>query len=153
MKRFFSLMLSMAMVIGMTLGAYAQQIGTVDYEKLIRSYNKATSFNDDLKIKEGEIEKMKAEFVKQLRETKNAQPDNPVALEQMEKQLQERLNAKINETRNWMASKSQEIDTSMNTAIQDVARTKNLDVVVAKQAVLYGGTDITNDVLGRLNTK
>ena len=38
------------------LSPTSQQIGTVDYDKLIRSYNKAMAFNDDLKIREGEID-------------------------------------------------------------------------------------------------
>lgn len=145
--------LAMGLLIGLgSLSAvFADAIGTVDYEKLLQSYNKAQSFSDDSKIKERDLEKMRAEYVKQLRETKSKQPNNPVALDQMEKDLQDKLNSKINETRDWMAAKSKELETEMNTAISSVAAAKKLDIVIAKQFVFHGGQDITTDVIGRLN--
>ncbi len=152
MKRILSLVFALAITMMTTVSAFADGIGTVDYEKLIRSYNKAQLFTDDSKIKEQELEKMRAEFVKQLREAKTSQANNPVALDQLEKDLQEKLSAKINETRDWMASKSRELETAMMNAIETTAQKKNLNVVIAKQTVFVGGTDITNDVLTILNS-
>lgn len=152
MKKLLSLALGVSLSAGMALAAYAETTGTVDYDKLIRSYNKAQTFNDDSKIKEQELETMRAEFVKQLRQSKAAQPNNPVAADQLEKQLQDKMTAKVNETRDWMSAKSRELETEMNGAISSVAQAKKMDVVVAKQFVLYGGVDITNDVLAKLNT-
>jgi len=43
------------------------------------------------------------------------------------------------------------ITTSLDTAIKTVAEAKKLSLVIAKEAVLYGGTDITNEVLEKLN--
>lgn len=43
------------------------------------------------------------------------------------------------------------ITASLEAAIKSVAEAKNLSVVIAKEAVLYGGTDITTEVLERLN--
>ena len=151
MKRLFTLLMLVAMMMGTGLSAYAEGIGTVDWEKLIRSYNKAQSFSDETRIREQEIEKMRAEFVKQLRDAKTANASNPVALEKMEKDLEGQLAAKVNATRDWMAQQSKTLETELNTAIESVAKTKALDVVVAKQFVFHGGTDITNEVLGRLN--
>ena len=151
MKRALSVLMALAVAMLTTVAAYAENIGTVDYEKLIRAYNKAQLFSDDSKIKEQELEKMRAEFVKQLREAKTAQGNNPVALDQMEKDLQGKLNTKLNETRDWMASKSKELETEMMHAIESVSQKKGLTMVIAKQTVFVGGTDITNDVLGILN--
>ena len=132
--------------------AFAETIGTVDFEKLMASYNKAQAFQDDMKIRERELEKLRAEYAKQLRETKTGQPNNPVALDQMEKDLQGKFAVKMNESRDWMMAKTKEIDTEVNNAITTVAATRKLDLVVAKQFVFHGGTDITNDVLSKLNT-
>ena len=41
--------------------------------------------------------------------------------------------------------------TSLETAIKAVIEGKGMSVVLAKEAVLYGGTDITTDVLAKLN--
>ena len=150
MKRVMSLALALSAVVGMASQAFAE-IGTVDYEKLIRSYNKAQLFNDDRQIREQELEKMRAEYVKQLREAKTSKPNNPVAVEQLEKKLEGQLTTRLNETRDWMATKYKELETEMNGAIESIAKSKNLDLVLAKQTVLVGGVDITNDVLSRLN--
>ena len=153
MKRFLTLAALTATVVFSPLqGAdAADSIGMVDTEKLMRSYNKAQLFSDDLKIKEQDFEKMRAEFVKQIREAKTRQPNNPVAVEQLEKSLQEKLNTRLNEYRSFQEAQSRALETEMNTAIENVARSRNLSVILAKQAVFVGGIDITNDVLSRLN--
>ena len=105
-----------------------------------------------MKIKEQDFEKMRAEFVKQIREAKTKQPNNPVAVEQLQKTLEETLNTKMNEFRSFQEAQSKSLENEMNTAIENVAKSKNLSVILQKQAVFIGGTDITNDVLARLNT-
>lgn len=152
MKRLLTLALPTLVMLFATVSAYAADtIGMVDTEKLMRSYNKAQLFNDDMKIKEQELEKMRAEFVKQIREAKTKQPNNPVAVEQLQKGLEEKLNTKLNEYRNFNEAQSRALEAEMNSAIEGVAKSKNLSVILAKQAVFVGGTDITNDVLARLN--
>ncbi len=151
MKKLFAVLIASVMMLSTVSSAFAENIGTVDFERLIRSYTKAQSFSDDSKLKEQELATMRTEFIKQLREAKNAQSNNPVALEKLEKELQTKLDARINETRNWMASKSKELDESIQGAIKTVVVTKKLDIVIAKQSVLHGGTDITGDVISILN--
>ncbi len=134
-----------------TAAAYAQNIGVVDIEKVIGNYNKAQTVMADSKVREADLRKMHADFAKQLEEARKNQPKNPVATEQMEKDLQGKLAAKVNEYRDWSTTKQKEIDTALETTIRDVAKAKALDVVLAKQAVFQGGTDITNEILSRLN--
>lgn len=153
MKRLLTIMLSVLVLGlgGLRAAQAADTIGTVDYEKLVRSYNKAQIFNDDMKAKEADLEKMRAEFVKQIREAKTKQPNNPVAVDQLQKSLEDKLAAKVNEYRDSQESQAKNLENSMNTAIETVARGKNLSVILAKQTVLIGGTDITNEVLAKLN--
>lgn len=153
MRRILTIVLSV-LVIGLgslRAAQAADTIGTIDYEKLIRSYNKAQMFNDDMKAKEADLEKMQAEFVKQIREAKTKQPNNPVAVDQLQKSLEEKLAAKVNEYRDTQAAKAKSLETAMTTTIEEVARGKNLSVIIAKQSVFVGGTDITNEVLSKLN--
>ncbi len=153
MRRILTIVLSV-LVIGLgslRAAQAADTIGTIDYEKLIRSYNKAQMFNDDMKAKEADLEKMQAEFVKQIREAKTKQPNNPVAVDQLQKSLEDKLAAKVNEYRDTQAAKAKSLETAMTTTIEEVARSKNLSVIIAKQSVFVGGTDITNEVLSKLN--
>lgn len=153
MKRILTIVLSVLVLGlgGLRAAQAADTIGTIDYEKLVRSYNKAQMFNDDMKAKEADLEKMQAEFVKQIREAKTKQPNNPVAVDQLQKSLEDKLAAKVNEYRDTQASKAKSLEDSMTNTIQEVARSKNLSVIIAKQSVFVGGTDITNDVLTKLN--
>jgi outer membrane protein len=155
MKLNRSLMAALAAIVSVGTVAVAQAqaaIGTVDLDKVISGYNKAQSVMADIKVKEAELRKLQADYVKQLEEARKANAKNPVTIEQLEKDLNGRLNAKLNEYRDWSSSKQKEIDRDLQTSIKEVAKTKNIDVVLSKDAVFQGGTDITNDVLGRLNT-
>jgi Skp family chaperone for outer membrane proteins len=152
MKRFAAVAFSALMLTVGSLHAFAaDSIGTVDYDKLVRSYNKAQIFSDDMKAKEAALEQMRAEYVKQIREAKVKQPNNPVAVDQLQKSLEDKLNAKVQEYRAAQDNQAQSLETEMNTAIEAAAKNKNLSVILAKQTVFVGGTDITNDVLSRLN--
>jgi Skp family chaperone for outer membrane proteins len=154
MKRLLTLVLSLVCiaVAGFRMTAHAADtIGTVDYDKLVRSYNKAQSFSDDMKSKEADLEKMRADFVKQIREAKTKQPNNPVAVDQLQKSLEDKLSTKVNEYRSQQEAQAKSLEDEMNNAIENVAHSKNLSVILAKQTVFVGGTDITNDVLSRLN--
>lgn len=154
MKRFTQMAIALSTFAAVTLGtvnAYADSIGTVDLDKVVANYNKAQSVMADIKVKEAELRKMQAEFVKQLEESKKNNPKNPVSNEQLEKDLNVKLNAKLSEYRDWTVTKQKEIDTDLESTIKEVAKGKNIDVVLSKQAVFQGGTDITNDVLSKLN--
>jgi len=154
MKRLMTLLLSLVVVAMTAAQAFAADtIGTVDYDKLVRSYTKAQLFSDDMKSKEAELEKMRAEFVKQIRETKAKQPNNPVAVDQLQKDLEEKLQTQLNAYRSFQESQAKALETEMNNAIEGVAKSKSLSVILAKQTVFVGGTDITNDVLSRLNAQ
>ncbi|MBY0404230.1 MAG: OmpH family outer membrane protein [Cyanobacteria bacterium] len=145
--------LSALTVVSVTsVAAYADSIGIVDIDKVIGGYNKAQTVMADIKVKEAELRKMQAEFVKQMEESKKNNPKNPVANEQLEKDLNNKLNARLTEYRDWTANKQKEIDTDLETTIKDIAKGKNIDVVLSKQAVFQGGTDITNDILVKLNS-
>lgn len=153
MKRLLTIALS---VLALGLGSLqvsqaADTVGTIDYAKLVSSYNKAQLFNADMKAKEADLKKMEAEFVKQIREAKAKQPNNPVAVDQLQKSLEDQMEVKINEYRDTQQTQAQNLESAMNTAIQSVAQSKNLSIILDKQAVLIGGTDITNDVLAKLN--
>lgn len=156
MKRFQQTAIALStlavLTIGSSINAFADSIGLVDLDKIVTGYNKAQSVMADIKVKEAELRKMQADYVKQLEESRKNNPKNPVANDQLEKDLNVKLNAKLTEYRDWTVNKQKEIDTDLETTIKEVAKGKNVDVVLSKQAVFQGGTDITNDVLSRLNT-
>jgi Skp family chaperone for outer membrane proteins len=152
MKRIATLaMTGLLLTVGAARAFAADSIGTVDYDRLVRSYNKAQAFSEDMKTKETELEKIRNDYVKQIRDTKAKSPNNPVAVDQLQKKLEDQLNAKVETFRTQEEGQAKVIEAEMNAAIEGAAKSKSLSVVLAKQTVFLGGTDITTDVLSRLN--
>jgi outer membrane protein len=142
-------MLSVALMLGQV--AHAAGIGTIDLDKVVGGYNKAQSVMSDIKVKEADLRKMQADYVKQLEDARKANAKNPVTADQLEKDLNAKLTTKLTEYRNWSTAKQKEIDNDLQVTIKAVAAAKGLDIVLSKDAVFQGGSDITNDVLGKLN--
>lgn len=153
MKRFIATGLASVLAATMMCGAaFADAIGYVDFEKLMGEYDQAQSFMADSKVREAELRKLQADYVKQIEEARKANPKNPVSANQLEKTLNDQLSVKVREYRDWSTSQQKSIDNSLQTAVKAAAAQKQVDVVLSSQAIFEGGTDLTNEVLARLNT-
>jgi outer membrane protein len=152
-KRFLlQCFLSLAVAFSLVQSALAADtIGYVDYQKLITSYSKAQLFNDDTKSKEAELEKTRADYTKQIREAKPKQSNSPISVEQLQKKLEADWNEKMNAYRTQRMNQVKVLESEMDTTIQGVAKAKSLSVILSKEVVFVGGSDITNDVLAKLN--
>ena len=134
-----------------TGGRASGNIGIIDLDKVVGNYGKAQSVMADIKVKEADLRKVQADYVKQLEDTRKTQAKNPVLSDQLEKDLNNKLSVKLNEYRDWSSARQKEIDNDLQTTIKAVAQSKGLDVVLSKDAVFQGGSDMTNEVLSRLN--
>jgi Skp family chaperone for outer membrane proteins len=140
-------------LVSLPMSAQAAGVGVVDVAKVYSSYDSAQRIMAEIKVKEADLRKMQADYVKQLEESKSQNPNNPIGTQQMEKDLNDKLNAKLNEYRDWAETKQKELENTINNVIDLMAKTKGLDVILSKQAVFQGGTDITTDVITKLNQK
>lgn len=149
MRCFKSLLLGVALVGVMfttPLQTFAQTIGIVDADKVISNYNKAQDVEADLKVKEAEIQKFIAEAQKQIKDA-----TTPVEKNNLEKQLSDEFKTKQADYRKMQLEQSKKINDEIIMAIETIAKTQKLDIVLAKGAVFVGGTDITDSVLKSLN--
>ncbi len=155
MRQIYSIAMALIATIVFSFSAVAQadNIGYVDFDKILSGYDKALSVLSDIKVREAEIRKMQADFVKQVEESHKNSPKNPVSANQLEKELNEQLQAKVQEYRDWATVQQKTIDQALEAAIKEVAQTKSVDVVLTRNAVFDGGLDLTNDVLAKLNTQ
>jgi Skp family chaperone for outer membrane proteins len=62
--------------------------------------------------------------------------------------LQKRLSDEINQRNKELSEK---LNSRIESALAAVAKDKRVDFILAKDAVLYGGRDLTDDVLAKLN--
>ena len=131
--------------------AMADNVGYVDTQKVYKNYSKAQTLIADIKVREAELRKVQADYVKQLEENKKKNKKSPVAVDTMEKDLKQKLQTRLNEYRDWAQSQQKNLDDSVQAVIKSTAQKRNVDVVVSRQAVLLGGTDLTADVITALN--
>ena len=111
-------------------------IGVVDYQVLVSQYPKLEQLNSEMEKAKNEA---RAEF------DSKSQNMNDQQKEEYYRQLQERLQVKFKELDDALRKDIDEV-------IKKVAEKKGLKVVVEKSTVVYGGTDITDEVAKSLQS-
>ena len=111
-------------------------IGVVDYQVLVSQYPKLEQLNTEMEKAKNEA---RAEF------DSKSQNMNDQQKEEYYRQLQERLQVKFKELDDALRKDIDEV-------IKKVADKKGLKVVVEKSTVVYGGTDITDEVAKSLQS-
>ncbi len=117
--------------------ASSSSVGTIDYQQVMAAH-------PDVQNLQGQMETAVADVKKEFDEKSAGMNDQEKA--DYYRQCQERL-----------AQKQQElldpIRNAVDAAIKKVADKKGLAVVIDKMAVIYGGQDITADVISELGKK
>ena len=136
-----------AFVIGMSVQHFAlsdvpSKIAVVDVQKVVASSSQVKALKKEQQNKASEIIK----YVEKARKDVAAVTD-----EKKKKSLEDKYNKELITKREKFekeyASKLAAIDKSISDKIVVEAKNGGYDIVLAKGVVLYGGTDITNNVI------
>lgn len=107
-----------------------------------------------------DLERAKDEELKKLQETKTPNDQEKARLQELmslQQKSKDTGNALIKDYDGQYQSKMGElqakIDTEIQAAVSKVAEAKGLGMVLDKSGVLFGGIDVTDDVVGRLDRK
>lgn len=111
--------------------------GVVNFNYLIDHHPDTAAANQALQAEKDTLQKEFTEKSATLSDNEKRDLDNQLG-QQLEQKRQELLKPIVNKV---MA------------AIQDVANTKGLSIVVERQNVVWGGVDITQDVLAKIGGK
>ena len=111
-------------------------IGVVDYSVLVSQYPKLQQLNEEMEKAKNEA---RTEF------DSKSQGMNDEQKEAYYRQLQERLQVKFKDLDDTLRK-------DIDAVIKKVADKKGLKVVVEKSTVVYGGTDITDEVAKALQS-
>lgn len=141
------------------LSAFAAGVAIVDTKKvletssLMQAYNSAKQEVESFKKQSEEMRLNKSKELETAREKKATEAE----LKKMLEQFQKDLNAREQQALALEDKKRKELDdlsakfrVKVDDAIKSVAQDKKLDVVVTKEAVLFGGIDITDDVIKKI---
>jgi Skp family chaperone for outer membrane proteins len=146
--------------LGMTGGcAFAQPaatphtstIGVVDRDKIVASYPRAQQAAEELKKSEDKIHRLIEESNKQYEEAKAAKKP-PAELEGLQKRLQNQIDDEVKRVQARAQALEADLENAIDTAIKGEATARKADIVFLKQAVLSGGTDLTDGIIKRLNS-
>lgn len=119
---------------GIASAAGNGNVGVVDYRQIMSQHPNLQTANSQMQQAVTDAQKEFEEKSKNMSDQEKADYYN---------QTQERLQVKQQELLD-------PIEKSVNDAIKKVADAKGLSVVLDKNTVVYGGTDVTNDVVSRL---
>lgn len=129
--------------------AQLKSVGIIDRDRVVGGYQKAQSAADELKRAEEKVQKLVEDANKQYEEAKKANKP-PAELEGLQRRLQTAIDTEVKQLQARMQTLEKQLEGEIDTAIKAEAAVRQVDVVLMKQAVLFGGTDITDGVVKRL---
>ena len=138
-----------AFTLGMSVDNFAlsnipasYRVAVVDISQVVASSAQVKALKEDQQKKANEM----VSFIEKARKDIAAVSD-----EKKKKQLEDKYSKEIQTKRDKLekdyASKLTAIDNSISKTIETQAKAKNYDVVLAKGVVLYGGDDLTSEII------
>ena len=126
----------MVCALGLVAGCgSSDKVGVVNTEKIVQESNKAKDLNKEMEAKQKEI-------TDRLAQVQGTQSEEEFHNTQMNAQQELQI---------FGQAKSKEFKAYVESNIQSVAKEKELTVVANDQAIMTGGTDITEDVIKKMN--
>ena len=142
--------LVVAMLISFPVKGFADVIGYVNMQSIFADYKEANKAQEELEKKQKELEK---ELTKRQDKIEAAKKKNKSeeALKKMYEKFEKELQPKKEALLKLNSELTTKIRRKIIAAVKTVSKEYGIDVVVAKQAVLYGGFNLTDFVLEKLN--
>lgn len=120
----------------------AKKIGVIDVQKVVTSSKEV-----ELAKKENDAnKKLLVNYIKLSAEKMNKEKDEKKR-EELKKQFTNELTAKKESMDKVYADKLMKINNDMNVQVSKLAKDKNYDLILTQDAVLYGGDDLTKDLI------
>ena len=136
------------LLLSSNFNAFADEPAFVDINKVANTYTKAQSLANEIKTKDAEIRLFATNAQKEVAALKN--PDDQKKLEdKYNKELQRRVDL----FRQDQLTKINNIESNVAAAIKTVAEKRKLGTILRKDSIIFGGLDVTDDVLSVLNQK
>ena len=125
------------------------KIAVIDSVRILKEYSAAQDLLQNLAKAEQELNKKILAKRKDI-EKARAQKKTDTEIQMMAEKIRLELEPEAKRIEDESAAKSKEIEDKVDQVIKDYALKSKYDIVVVKEAVLYGGTDITDEILSKL---
>ena len=132
------------------LAAPTSALGYVDAQKVFQNYKAAQAaqarFRQEAEAYQNELAADQAKL-----EAARSAKKSPAEINKMQQKFENELQPKKNKVEALDRQLSGKIKKQIEAVIAQVARSKGIATVVDKQVILYGGVDLTHDVIQKLN--
>ncbi len=125
------------------------KVATVNPNKILEAYPKAQQMLQELSKAEADLNK-KIMAKKEVLDRAKAANKTETELQMLKEQMRLEIEPEAKKLEEDSNKRSAEIEQNIDTAIKLVVQDQQFDVVMMQDAVLYGATDITDIVLGKL---
>lgn len=126
--------------------AFANVIGTVDYKEIVDNYSKAKAAISQIDDRAVELQRYLLDKEKEFKKI-----DNPIKQRSFEEATAKEFAKKQQAYANFKLQKEEAIDKEIENAIKAVAVENKIDTVADYRTIYYGGVDITDKVIKKLN--
>lgn len=164
-KTIMALVAGLLLAAPLTLPAQAtdMKVGVIDVQRILNgsSLMKAlTSAQQDVAQAEKALMDLRNQKLKELQDMQKNVQDGKMSQEDFlkkQREFEDEVMAKVKAEQTRLEGKKEEIrkmkdglEKDVEEAVKKVAQQKGLDMVINKQLVLFGGADITGDVIGAM---
>ncbi len=151
-RKFSQLVLTaiLAASFAMASKAIDLKVATINSNKIIQSYPKAQKLMQDLAKSETDLNKKILEKKAALEKAKN-ENKTQTELQMMAEQMRLEIEPEAKKLEADSNKRSDEIEASIKQAIDAVAKENKYDLILTEEAVLYGGTDVSDLVIKKLS--
>ncbi|MBU6197684.1 MAG: OmpH family outer membrane protein [Cyanobacteria bacterium REEB446] len=127
-------------------------IGVVDSKEILEKYSRAKAVLAEIVKEEAALNKKFQEKRAQLEAARKANKTE-TEIQLLTEQIRTELEPSAKKLESDSAAKSKEVETNVKAAIEKIRKKNKIELVLLKEAVLSGGTDITAEVLKELETQ
>ncbi|MBQ3102201.1 OmpH family outer membrane protein [bacterium] len=126
--------------------ALANVVGTVDYKEIVDNYSKAKTAISQIDDRAVELQRYLLDKEKEFKKI-----ENPIKQRAFEEATAKEFAKKQQAYANFKLQKEEAIDKDIEKAIKAVAIENKIDTVADYRTIYYGGVDITDKVIKKLN--
>lgn len=142
----FKKILATLLMLGLATPAFCDTIGTVNYRKILENYSKAKTANSEIDDKASELQRFLLD-----KENEFKKIESPIQKKNFEDATAKTFAAKQEAYAKFKEKKEMEIDAAIENAIKQVAMENKINTVVDYRVIYFGGIDITDKVVKKLN--
>lgn len=124
-------------------------VAVVDTVRILAEYPKAQKVLQEISAAEEALSLKVKNKRKELNDARS-QDKTDTELQMLAEQFKLEIEPEAKRLEEESAKKSKEVEDEVKKTIDAIAKSSSYDVVLSKQAVLYGGIDISNTVLNKL---